>query len=417
MTQLSQAAAPATTALGRMFADPFHDDVGTWILGYAPYGGGEFGEVLAVANAVGDGDDSAFYDAWMASGERILQEAQQRDAAGHRASAVAAYLRASAQFGSAYHPLYGSPVDPRLLDAYRRQISAFEAGLARLDVPVERQELGFEGATLPYYLIPARGYETQARPTIILVNGYDATVTDVYFMHAVAATRRGYHCVIFDGPGQGGVLYEQGVPLRPDWETVVSAMIDRVLSSPIVDPERIVVHGVSLGGYLAPRAATGASPIAACIADPGQWDLGESVNRMLLSFGASRAQASGAEPVDPSILTRAQAAIEANRSLRFSIIQRGFWANGVSTLADLIDKTRLFTWRDRADRLTCPVLFTHAENDPLATDVPAMAAAVPHATIMEFTAAEGAGDHCEMKNRSLVNNRVLDWLDATLAVG
>ena len=40
---------------------------------------------------------------------------------------------------------------------------------------------------------------------------------------------------------------------------------------------------------------------------------------------------------------------------------------------------------------------------------------VPHATIMEFTAAEGAGDHCEMKNRSLVNNRVLDWLDATLA--
>ena len=333
MTQTSQAATPATVTLGRMFADPFHDDVGTWILGYAPYGGGEFGEVLAVANAVGDGDDSAFYDAWMASGERILRDAVERDAAGHTASAVAAYLRASSQFGSAYHPLYGTPVDPRLLDAYRRQIAAFEAGLARLDVPVERQEFGFDGATLPYYLLPARGYETQKRPTIILVNGYDATVTDVYFMHAVAATRRGYHCVIFDGPGQGGVLYEQGVPLRPDWETVVAAVIEEVISSPIVDAERIVVHGVSLGGYLAPRSATGDSPIAACIADPGQWDLGESVNRMLLGFGASPAQASGAEPVDPAILARAQAAIEANRSLRFSIIQRGFWANGVSTLA------------------------------------------------------------------------------------
>jgi hypothetical protein len=35
-------------------------------------------------------------------------------------------------------------------------------------------------------------------------------------------------------------------------------------------------------------------------------------------------------------------------------------------------------------------------------------------TMMHFSAAEGAGGHCEMGNRSLLNGRVLDWLDEQL---
>ena len=35
-------------------------------------------------------------------------------------------------------------------------------------------------------------------------------------------------------------------------------------------------------------------------------------------------------------------------------------------------------------------------------------------TLMAFKAAEGAGGHCEMLNRWLVVQRVLDWLDDTL---
>jgi hypothetical protein len=32
-------------------------------------------------------------------------------------------------------------------------------------------------------------------------------------------------------------------------------------------------------------------------------------------------------------------------------------------------------------------------------------------SLINFSAAEGAGEHCEMLNRSLVNRRVFDWLD------
>lgn len=35
--------------------------------------------------------------------------------------------------------------------------------------------------------------------------------------------------------------------------------------------------------------------------------------------------------------------------------------------------------------------------------------------LLRFTALEGAGDHCEMMNRSLLNRRALDWLDDRFA--
>lgn len=406
-----------TAALGQLFSDEFHNEFGTWMLGYTPYGGGDYGDVAAVAAAVGEGDDTAFYDAWLAAGDRWNAEAAAAEAAGHRVSASDLYLRASAAYASAYHPIYGTPVDPRLLEAYRRQVAAFDDGMRLRAVPVHAVDIPFEGARMRSYLLPAEGREHEVRPLIIMVNGYDATVTDVYFALGVAATRRGYHVLIFDGPGQGGTLYEQGVPLRPDWETVVSAVIDDAVTRPIVDAGRIAVSGWSLGGYLAPRAASGDPRISACIADPGQWDLAEAMRGFAQRFGATPEQAAHPERLDDEVLEKMMSVIRQNRAMRWSIEQRGFWANGVTDLRGLITRTMQFTLRDRVGRIQCPVLLTRAENDPLAAAVGDFAAALPNATVIDFTAAEGAGSHCEMMNRSLVNRRALDWLDDVFLPG
>lgn len=396
---------------GALFSDPFHEEFGTWIWGYTPSGGGDHGEVAAVAAAVGDGDDGAFFDAWVSAGDRLRAEADAAAARG-RQSASDLYLRASAFYASAYHPLFGDPVDPRLLEGFRRQISAFDAGLALRGVQPASVALG--DARIPVYLIPAVGHEDEVRPLLILVNGYDATVTDSYFASAVAALQRGYHCLLFDGPGQGAVLFEQGVPMRPDWEVVVSAVIDHALTSPLVDPDRIVVSGWSLGGYLAPRAASGDSRIAACIADPGQWDLGAGLAGFARQLGATEDEAANLLTLDDSVLDRLMGVIESNRKLRWSIIQRGFWVNGVSDLRSFLAKSAEYRIDD-VDAIRCPVLLTQAEGDPIAAAVPAFAAALHDATVLELTAAEGAGGHCSMRNRSLLNRRVLDWLDDTLA--
>jgi hypothetical protein len=135
--------------------------------------------------------------------------------------------------------------------------------------------------------------------------------------------------------------------LRADWEVVVTAVIDHAVTLPIVDADRIAVSGWSLGGYLAPRAASGDSRIAACIADPGQWDLAEAMRGFAQRFGATPEQAAHPEQLDDAVLEKMMGTIRQNRAIRWSIEQRGFWANGVADLRGLIAKTMQFTLRDR----------------------------------------------------------------------
>jgi pimeloyl-ACP methyl ester carboxylesterase len=397
---------------GSLFNSEFHDDFGTWALAYIPTGGADYGEVVAVAEAVGDGDDDAFYEAWMAAGDRIHGEAVAALGAGHRATARDGLLRAACFYSVAYHPLYGEPVDPRLLVAYDKQISAFNHALTLAEVPVEQVRIPFGNIRMPAYVIPAVGYEKDVRPLLILTNGYDATVTDLYFASAVAASRRGYHCLIFDGPGQGELLYKQGVPLRADWEVVITAVVDYVETLSIVDVSRIALNGWSLGGYLAPRAVSGEPRIAACIADPGQWDVGRSLRGFAVHMGASPDAFADLNNLDDEFFDRMLEMINADRKLRWSILQRGFWVNGVNDLRSFIKAMTEFTLVDRVGQIRCPMLITMAENDPLAAGAHEFFDALTSPkTLMRFTAAEGAGDHCEMGNRSIINHRMLDWLD------
>lgn len=402
-----------------LFADELHETFGTWPLGYIPYGGADFGEVAAVAAAVGDGDDARFHEAWIAAAARLAAEAEAALGRGHVTSARELCLRASAFFAASFHPLYGAPVDPRLLAAFRAQIAAFDHGLALGPHPVRPQTIPFQGHALPAYLVPATSREHEVRPLIVFVNGYDGTVTDLYFASAVAAARRGYHSLLFDGPGQGAMLYQHGVPLRPDWETVVGAVLDFAVALPLVDPARIALSGWSLGGHLAPRAASGEPRVAALVADPGLWSIADgfraAVRRM---FDLPPEAVRDLGTLDQAVIDRADAAIRKDRELRWKVVQRGFWVHGVDNLRDYLASAELFTMRGRAELIRCPTLITQAENDPLAAGADGFFDALRcPKTLLRFTAAEGADGHCEMRNRSLLNRRVLDWLDERFAAG
>lgn len=401
--------------MGLAFNNDLHDEFGRWPAAYIPYGSADLGEILAVGRAVGDGDDSAFYDAWTSAGDRLAAEAKETESRGLRASARELFLRASAFYAASYHPLYGAPVDPRLLAAFRRQIELFNNGLALSFTPIEPMRIPFEGTSMPAYFIPALGQEHEVRPLIILTNGYDATVTDMYFASAVAASRRGYHCLIFDGPGQGEMLYEQGISLRPDWETVIRAVVNVAINLPTVDSQRMVLSGWSLGGYLAPRAASGEHRLAACVADPGQWGIAEGVRTFIMKLGAVPEEAANLAELDHFIVDRMMQAISESPSLRWKIVQRGFWVHGAATMREYLRSVEQFTMDGRAEAISCPTLLTVAENDPLAGDSQAFFDQLRcQKAVIHFSASEGAGDHCEMGNRSLLNRRVLDWLDDVL---
>lgn len=111
-------------------------------------------------------------------------------------------------------------------------------------------------------------------------------------------------------------------------------------------------------------------------------------------------------------MSRLDAYIRGNRDLHWKIVQRGFWVHGVDNLRDYFREAERFTLRGRAGMIRCPTLLTAAENDPIGSSAEEFLDALRcPKTLIRFSAAEGAGDHCEMQNRSLLNRRTLDWLD------
>lgn len=293
-------------------------------------------------------------------------------------------------------------------------MTALDKALALGPHPVSPVAISFGETTLPAYLIPAEGFETERRPLIVFNNGYDGTITDMYFASAVAASRRGYHSLLFDGPGQGAMLYERGIPLRSDWETVVNAVVDYAEKLPLVDASRIALSGWSLGGHLAPRGASGEPRVAALIADPGTWSIADGFRDVLIrKFGVPPAAAADLGALDQPVIDRMDAFVRGNRALNWKVVQRGFWVHGVNDLRAYLASAERFTMRGRADRIRCPTLIVQAENDSLSADAGKFFDALEcPKTLMRFRAAEGADGHCEMRNRSLLNGRVLDWLDA-----
>jgi alpha-beta hydrolase superfamily lysophospholipase len=401
-------------------ANPLWEQFATRTLYMATYGGSDFGECIATLARIGDeGDASAWYREWTATADRVAGAGRASEDAGHTVSAREAYLRAALYYRTSYQPLYGYPVDQRLADAFERESTALTSRVRTSGPGVELVEIPFEGGTLPGLLARAGG-DGPARGTIVHTNGYDSDLTEMFVAHVPAALERGYDMVLFDGPGQGRNLIRDGQPLRPDWENVVSPVIDWVLKQPGVDPRRIVLAGWSFGGFLAPRAAAFEPRLAALIADPGQWDQRDGyLSRLPLSdeqketfphaADAGTIQAIGA-------LQEFLAGPQGDPSLRWALLQRGLWVNAQPSLFDLLSDLARYRISDVAGQISCATLLTQAEGDPIGAGAQKLfdALAVERKALVRFTSAEGAGGHCEATARRLFHQRVYDWLDETL---
>ena len=400
--------------LNLFFKDLMYDRQATATLAYTYYGGADLGECLTTTRRIQEGDADGWYQEWTATADRVFDLAEKSAAAGHRVSAREAYLRACNYYRASYPFLFGAPVDPRLIEGFDREVGAFLKAAASFEPPIEPVEIPYEGTTLPgyFYSVDDSG---RARPTVIATNGYDATVQGMHFGHAAAAVRRGYNCLIFDGPGQGRVLYKQGIHMRADWEKVVTPVVDYALSRPEVDPQRVALIGWSFGGYLAPRAASGEHRLAACIADPGQWDMLEAMKGFFSSLPKEALE--DLPDIDPSLLKPIEERIMSDASLRWSVVQRAFWVHGIDSLANYLRIAKAYQLSTVVDKIRCPTLVTQAENDPVSRFAGRLYDALTcPKEFFRFTEAEGAGDHCEAMARSLFHQKSFDWLDEILGV-
>src|ERR1700729_1854432 len=219
-------------------------------VGKADSGMANVGECLAVAGQITPGDRDSWYRAWSDCATRLVSQADDAAKAGHTVSARGGYLRAAEYFRQAFFFHRDNLAGTELRSAYSASVGAFRSALDHLDHPGRI----LSGPVSGYLFSPPT--PGGPRPTILHVGGYDGTAEELYASVAPALDR-GYVFAALDGPGQGSMLYDQRIPMRPDWENVVPAMFDAIAAQPEVDPERIVLVGRSFGGLIAPRGAAG----------------------------------------------------------------------------------------------------------------------------------------------------------------
>jgi 2,6-dihydroxypseudooxynicotine hydrolase len=146
----------------------------------------------------------------------------------------------------------------------------YARALPHLDPPGERLEIPFEGTTIPANLRRPRG--AARPPVVLLVPGLDSVKEELFAMEG-DFLKRGMATLTIDGPGQGESAPR--FPIRADWSSVVKPVIDALEARADIDPGRVGLMGISMGGIYGPLAAAKEKRIRALVALAGPYDLSE----------------------------------------------------------------------------------------------------------------------------------------------
>ena len=219
-------------------------------------------------------------------------------------------------------------------------------------------------------------------------DGFDVTKEIIYGAVGEEFRRRGVSLLIVDHPGVGAALRLDHLHSGPHTERPAKASVDYLLTRDDVDPERIGIVALSLGGYYAPRAAAFEHRFNA--ASPGARS----------SISALRSSPGSAAPT----------------SLRFpAIVEHAQWVFGTNSLDETRAVVKQMTLETCADKIVCPLLIVHGENDrqiPLwhAEKTYQHAVNSPDRELKIFHLADGGAEHCGADNNGLIVDYITDWV-------
>ncbi|KAI1490020.1 alpha/beta-hydrolase [Biscogniauxia mediterranea] len=268
--------------MATIFRDEFMNFEWLRVLGMAPMQGADVAECFEVAAKIKRSDHEGWFRAWSDAADQAETLGERALHSNDRETARWAFLRASNYRRASQFMLHHLPGDTRLLSIIEKATSTFRKALPLFDSPVKILEIPYDEARLPAYLyLPqqAANGSTGKTPIIVQTSGFDSIQEEMYYFTAAGARTRGYATLTFDGPGQGLVALRDKMYLRPDWEVVISAVLDCLILLADENPEwnldtsRIAIIGCSMGGYFALRGATD-HRIKACISSDGFYDFG-----------------------------------------------------------------------------------------------------------------------------------------------
>lgn len=375
--------------------------------------GADLGEVLVAAQQIKASDFESFYSAFASLAERVDKQGEAIDKDKYPISFRDTRLKASSYFRAADFFLHGNWEDPRINDLWKKQTKAFNDALPLLPVHGRRVSLKSKDGS---FEIPAILYATGKpgrHPTIIMCNGFDGSQEEMWHVFGKAAIDRGYNVITYEGPGQPSVRRDQNLGFIPDWERVVSPVVDYAISLHEVDPEKIGIIGYSLGGYLASRAAAFEPRIAAVGAIDGVYDFGATVIDQLPPI-AKQWLKDGDRKKFNDLFTQAVADPNTPTGVRWAV-EQGRWSFNAPDFFDFTTWTQAYNLTGVADKIKQPLFIGDAELDQFFPGQPQAlydaATSSSNKVIHHFKAAEGAGEHCAVGAAVYQNQVLYDWFE------
>ncbi|TWU71292.1 hypothetical protein ED733_001728 [Metarhizium rileyi] len=380
----------------------------------APYEGSDISEVLVAAQQVKPGDYESYYSAFYSLAARVDKQAQAIDSSKYPVSARQAFFKAASYYRSADFFLHGNWSDPRINTIWDRALASFNSAMKLMSVPGERITLHAKDDNFTIPAIFFRSGLPGPRPTIIMGNGYDGSQEEMYHVLGQAVLQRGMNVITYEGPGQPTVRRQQNLAFIPEWDKVVTPVVDYALTRHEVDAKSIGLMGYSFGGYLAPRAAAFEHRIAAVLAIDGIYDYGQA---NLDGLGPlTTVFKSGNSTLFDYIIKEALANVTTETATRWAV-QQGLWSFRVESPFEWMTLTQAYNLSGLTNKIKASVFVASAEDDQYFGHQAKLLA--DHlgklATFHSFAASEGAGEHCSVGAAIMENQVVLDWFQGIIA--
>ena len=385
-------------------------------LGACQYGAADAGEVLVTAERIRDGDADAWVREWTATADAVEAAGREAAAAGRRVSALA-YLRRAATYlataldqidasheHDAKRALWGAPA--RVLGADRGSHRA-ASGMA----------IPYEDTAMPgfFFRAPDAAPSVRRGRSSCLNNGSDGATSQMWVQGGAAASERGYHWMTFDGPGQQALLFEHGVPFRPDWEAVVRPWSTRWWRARTSMPTGSPSSGISQGGFWVPRALAFEHRFAAAVADPGVVDVSASWLEPLPEEPAQGARGGQAGAVRPQHADRR--ALRPVRNRAAHVPRRALRAARRLALPALRDRHGAIgsatRWRTSTRRCSSPI--RRASSSGRVSPSSSSTACPARRSCSAPPPRKVPGATASRWRRHSGTPRVFDWLDGYLA--
>jgi dienelactone hydrolase len=333
------------------------------------------------------GAQEDFFQSWGRLGERIETLGARDEAAGNHLAAGRKLVRAAIYHMMAERMLH--PFDPRRAARYRRMLDCFRAGVTLRREPVEFVEIPYGAQSLPALFVPGEG--KGPHPCLVHLDGFDGMKEMLYLMGLAQELRlRGVATVILDQPGVGECVRLRDIFVEPEAEKPAGAALDWLATRGEVDAGRASVLGISLGGYYAPRAAAFDPRFRCCVAWGASWDYGKLTRERLHNL----------------------------RHIERSVSHwpdHFRWVFGTKTAEEALPISARMTLEGVIERLACPFLIVHGENDrqtALADARRVLDAAVnaPERELRVMTLGEGGSEHCNIDNMTLAVDHIAEWV-------